>query len=289
MRKIGMRNLKTALSVFLCIVILKFFNIDYPFYACIAAVICMQGSIFDSFTTGKNRMVGTFIGALVGLLFALIEPRNPFLSAIGVMVVIYICNLIGKNKAITIGCVVFLGIMINLTDTTPLVYSTTRLLETFVGIAISVLVNYLVYPPKYFNKLYKMKENIITNLQDSLEEHLSSDLPINLSKLNKQISDFEDLLKSIISEITIKESKVPEIENLNSVLNLCKQAYSHLFMLESLSGGFSLNHKNIENLKNIINLEIENKPSLNSDMEIVYNYHIENIVKLISSLNTNLC
>jgi len=86
MRKIRMRNLKTALSVFLCIVILRFFNINYPFYACIAAVICMQSSIFDSFTTGKN-------------------------------------------KAITIGCIVFLGIMINLTDTTPLIYSTTRLLR----------------------------------------------------------------------------------------------------------------------------------------------------------------
>lgn len=288
MRKIGMRNFKTALSVFLCIIILKFFNINYPFYACIAAVICMQGSIFDSFTTGKNRMVGTFIGALVGLLFALIEPRNPFLSAIGVMVVIYICNLIGKNKAITIGCVVFLGIMINLTDTTPLVYSTTRLLETFVGIAISVLVNYLVYPPKYFDKLYKMKENIIDTLQNFLKEHISSNLPINLSNLNKQISDFEDLLKSMVSEINIKGSKIYQIENLNTVLNLCKQAYSHLFMLESLSGGFSLNHKNMENLKNILNLEIENKSSLNSDMEIVYNYHIENLIELIISLKKNI-
>jgi len=288
MRKIGMRNLKTALSVFLCIVILRLFNIDYPFYACIAAVICMQSSIFDSFTTGKNRMVGTFIGALVGLIFALIEPRNPFLSAIGVMVVIYICNLIGKNKAITIGCVVFLGIMINLIDTTPLVYSTTRLLETFVGIAISVIVNYLVSPPKYFDKLYKMKENLITSLHNSLIEHLSMNTPTNLPKLNKQISDFENLLKSIISEINIKESKIPQIQNSNSVLNLSKEAYSHLFMLESLSGGFSLNHRNIANLKNTLNLDIENKPSFNSEIEIVYNYHVDNLIKLISSLNNNL-
>jgi len=65
-----------------------------------------------------------------------------------------------------------------------------------------------------------------------------------LSKLNKQISDFEDLLKSIISEINIKKSKVHNIEN---------------------------------------------KPSSNSEIEIVYNYHIDNLIKLISSLNSDLC
>ncbi len=39
------------------------FNNTFPFYACIAAVITMQSTVHDSFTTGKNRMIGTIIGA----------------------------------------------------------------------------------------------------------------------------------------------------------------------------------------------------------------------------------
>lgn len=76
--KIGMRNIKTALSVFLCVVIFQIFNMGSPFYAAIAAIISMQSSVIDTFKTGKNRVLGTFLGAFTGLVFALLGPSNPF-------------------------------------------------------------------------------------------------------------------------------------------------------------------------------------------------------------------
>ena len=64
MKKIGMRNIKTSISVFLCIIILRIFHNTYPFYACIAAVITMQSAVHHSFATGRNRMIGTVVGAI---------------------------------------------------------------------------------------------------------------------------------------------------------------------------------------------------------------------------------
>lgn len=271
MKKIGMRNLKTSMAVFLCIIIIKLFNMDSPFYACIAAVICMQSSVFDSFTAGKNRMIGTFIGALMGLIFATIKEGNPFLVALGIIIVIYTCHLLGKNKSITIACIVFIAIMVNLTDKTPLIYSTSRLLETFIGIIVSVLVNYFLFPPKYLEILYHMKLNILNILDTLCQNKLNDSKDIDLDTLKKQISNYQNLLKSYSLEITGKKLDSTEIKDLNNSLDLFTEAYEHLNVINSIKCPVCFKDMNTENINNII-----------------YTYHMKNLLNIIDTLKGNL-
>ncbi|MGL4771994.1 MAG: aromatic acid exporter family protein, partial [Clostridium sp.] len=56
--KVGLRNIKTALAVFVCMFLFSIFNNDNPFYACIAAVICMGDTVENSLIMGKNRIIG---------------------------------------------------------------------------------------------------------------------------------------------------------------------------------------------------------------------------------------
>lgn len=149
--KVGMRNIKTAIAVFISIVLSKLFKMEYPFYAAIAAIISMQSSVEESFKAGRNRMFGTFIGAVVGFACALISPGNAFVSAIGIVIVIYICNLLKWKESSSIGGVVFLAIMLNLKGNSPLWYSINRLLDTFLGIIVAITVNYFIIPPKRKN------------------------------------------------------------------------------------------------------------------------------------------
>jgi uncharacterized membrane protein YgaE (UPF0421/DUF939 family) len=188
MQNIGMRNIKTALSVFLCIIILRIFHHSFPFYACIAAVITMQSTVHNSFTTGKNRMIGTVIGAIFGLLFALISPNNVFLTSIGIVLVIYFLNLLNRKNSIIIGCVVFLAIMTNLREGTPLIYSLSRVIETFVGISVSVVVNYLIFPPKFLENLHVDGNILVNNIFETSEDVFNFRENINLYNLNVQIS-----------------------------------------------------------------------------------------------------
>ena len=53
--KIGMRNIKTAISVFLCLVLFESVNRDNSFYACIAAIICMQQTVENTFSKEIGR------------------------------------------------------------------------------------------------------------------------------------------------------------------------------------------------------------------------------------------
>ncbi|MGF7057391.1 FUSC family protein [Brassicibacter mesophilus] len=145
MMKIGSRNLKTAISVFICIIVFQLLKRPYPFYACIAAVICMQNSVHNSFVAGKNRMIGTIIGAVVGIMFSIFIGQNAIVTGLGIVLVIYLCNFFNYDGSVSIACVVFLAIMTNLKEGTSYMYAINRVFDTFVGIIVAILVN------KYIN------------------------------------------------------------------------------------------------------------------------------------------
>jgi uncharacterized membrane protein YgaE (UPF0421/DUF939 family) len=147
-KKLGMRNIKTAIAVVISILISRGLNMEYPFYAAIASIISMQSSVENSFKAGRNRMLGTIVGAFVGYLCALISPGNPFLTGIGIVCVIYFCNLFNWKESSSIAGVVFCVIMLNLKGNSPILYSINRIIDTFVGIIVAIMVNYFIMPPK---------------------------------------------------------------------------------------------------------------------------------------------
>ena len=63
--RIGLRNIKTAISVCICLIL---FSKD-PFFAAIASIMCMQDTVEHSLKIATNRVVGTLLGGLLGLIF----------------------------------------------------------------------------------------------------------------------------------------------------------------------------------------------------------------------------
>ena len=286
-----MRNIKTAISVFLCIVILKTFFNTSPIYACIAAVITMQSTVHDSFTTGKNRMVGTIIGAICGLMFTFTSPGNPFLTSIGIVFVIYLLNVLSKTNSINIACVVFLSIMTNLKQGNPLMDSFDRVLETFVGIFVSVLINYLIFPPKYLDNLNKQSKLLVDNIFLISKQVFDLDLNINLPDLNAQISKLEKSLDSYSSEIQVETSNNHHILKINKLIDISKTAYNHLVILNSLALSDPLRNCYFNEKNNTVKNELfnENKITcfyISNDITIVFNYHTENLLKILTNLKT---
>ena len=141
---LGLRNIKTALSIALCVLLYYVIERDGALLATIAALICMQDSVEKSVREGANRMIGTVLGAFesnvavwLGLIF------------LGIVIFIYLCNLFKIRDSIIIGCVVFLIIVLEAeTKMSPLLYSIHRVLDTFIGIIIAVMVNYFLFRPK---------------------------------------------------------------------------------------------------------------------------------------------
>ncbi|MDV3427515.1 MAG: aromatic acid exporter family protein [Bacillota bacterium] len=150
---IGLRNIKTAAAVLICLAILRMFKDYSPFYACIAAVITMQNSMNNTIKVGFNRMIGTLIGAAVGAVLTSIYAHSLILTSIGIVIVIFLTNLFKRSGSSSIACIVYLAIMVNIKNTTPLEYSIFRVIETFLGIIVAVCVNLsIAHPDRRRNK-----------------------------------------------------------------------------------------------------------------------------------------
>ena len=151
---IGMRIIKSAVAVSLCMVI----NIirgegGMVFYSQLAALWCIQMYRSNTLSNALQRMTGTVVGAVYGLIYILIYPHHISGEAygvlfnigfifIGVILVIYSTVLINKKQASYFSCVVFLSIVINhIGDINPYSFVWNRFLDTMIGIVIGLFLN----------------------------------------------------------------------------------------------------------------------------------------------------
>lgn len=282
-RKIGMRNIKTAISVSICVALAHVFNREYIFYAVIASVIAMQNSVADSFKTGKNRMLGTITGAVIGFVCAFISPNNIILCGIGIIMLIFICNSLGWNKSITISCIVFLAIMLNLNGRSPFMYSINRIIDTFIGITVAVLVNYFILPPKHWDKLYNQYILAIDKVFIIMEEKLCNHKRVNLDKLENEILKLKSNLNAYTSEIRIRQQKNMYVDEIKKIINVCNEVYIHLKIIESIEQVCGLNESNYARVIDMFSKEPMREKE-NDQISTVFNYHVENILNLLDKL-----
>ncbi|QZY54159.1 FUSC family protein [Crassaminicella profunda] len=282
--KIGMRNIKTALAVSLCVLISELLKLEYPFYAAIAAIISMGNSITNSFKVGKNRMMGTSVGAFIGLMFASIQPNNVLLCGLGIIVVIYICNLLKWNKSITIAGIVFMAIMVNLDGQSPIRYSVNRIIDTFIGISVALVVNYLFFPYDYKHKILKGYNTITSKASLIINQMICLGMNVDLGDLKREIGDLNKELDVCSTEYRLKKDENNKIKNMRRKIELYNDIYENLRMLQRMEEGRFLNDDNIVKLKRLNYFEFRNKGESCGDLNIVYNYHIGRIIEDLQSI-----
>lgn len=162
---IGMRNVKTAISATLCAFV--YFLIDRnPTFACIGAVFGMGSDNADSKLNGGNRLFGTIFGGVIGMLlfpvYCLFYPDGkPHLLLllflfVGIIVLVQTSLFFRWPGAIQPGGVVLCIILFNTPVETYISYSMNRIIDTAIGVIVSILINYL-FPRervvRFLNKL----------------------------------------------------------------------------------------------------------------------------------------
>lgn len=177
--KIGLRNIKTAISATLISILYIIFERN-PTFACIGAVFGMDNSIKASWRTGGNRLIGTIIGGFIGMgffyLYTLVDNRGFKIALlfIGIILHIYVCQLLKVPGAIQGGSVVFYIVMLNTPQDQYISYALNRMVDTGVGVIMSIVINLLLsreHLEKWFPKLKGSKEGdrILDDSEDSEE------------------------------------------------------------------------------------------------------------------------
>jgi uncharacterized membrane protein YgaE (UPF0421/DUF939 family) len=283
---IGMRNIKTALAVFICLLISQTFHLEYPFYAVIATIIAMENSVTNSYTVGKNRVMGTIVGAICGFLFALIDPYSAVFSALGIIVVIYVCNLLKWNKAVSIASIVFLAIMLNLRPgESPLFYGMNRMLDTLIGISVAVIVNYLVFPPKHERQMEHRRKILRRHLTRLAHQLLRQGGGVHISSLKQDMSELEKVYETYTSEFHLNKKKQTMMEHLEEEIDIYHNTYSHMRQLRLLTDEPSLEATAKPDVQFTSSRPLT---SHGEDLLMIYRYHVRCILQELQHLGLML-
>lgn len=154
---IGLRTAKTSVAVFVSLVIgwLMHGQSD-PLCIAVAAIVALQSSRQETRDAGINRLIGTAAGGIWGILvflanifvFGSLHQIFKFaVIALGIVAVILTGLGIKRPTSVGIACVVYLIITTApVGELNPLKYMAIRLLDTFIGFAVAMVLNLFRLP-----------------------------------------------------------------------------------------------------------------------------------------------
>jgi uncharacterized membrane protein YgaE (UPF0421/DUF939 family) len=258
---------------------------EYPFYAAIAAIICMQNTVEESFKVGRNRVLGTILGAVIGVIFYSIRPTSILLSGVGIMIVIYICNLVKWNKSVTIAGIVFCVIMTNLDGRDPFFYALNRVLDTLLGIIVAVLVNYFIVPPNRLERILEESNEIIIRLMNLVKYKIVDNISINLNEIYSDIQNLEKNIDGYVYTFKLNKEEKIEIERINNIIEMSKEICLNLKTIEYIKEDYKLNEKNYHNIVKLYGGFDRNIKNSNNNINIVFNYHLDKIINNVKRIN----
>ena len=253
MNLIGLRTIKTAIAVTLSILVARLFNFEYPFFVAMTALISMDKTMGDSFKTGRNRIMGTLFGALIGISLSYIDRGNAFLCGLGMIILIELCNIFNLKGSITIGGIVMIAIMVH-TEKTPIFYGFHRTLDTLIGASLSFVVNATVFPYSTVKRL----DRIAIGLWDETEKcvmDLRNHKCVNTEEIEDKLTAIEGELNLYNHEFLFRNKK----QYVNELTEHYKMAKRLLLELK---------------VANTIDSTVAND---------VYEYHIEKAIEIYNS------
>lgn len=154
-RRVGMRIIKTVVAVFLC-GLLAFLRDKSALFSMFAALFCVQNSAGKTISSSINRVLGTLVGGVAGMLTVYsmdalgvlhIDLLRYFLLALLLIPIIKFALLIKKPDIAGMACMVVMCMVVDPGDK-PAIYSIERLFETSVGVVLACGIDVLLpYQP----------------------------------------------------------------------------------------------------------------------------------------------
>ena len=133
-------SFRAAVSAGLAVAIAQLLELQYPVYALLAAVIVMDLSPSRTLHLAWQRLAGTLVGATVGALLSYVLPAGPLAIGVSVLVAMLLSYVLRVQAAAKLAGYVC-GIVVLAHGADPWSYALYRLIETFLGIGMAVLVS----------------------------------------------------------------------------------------------------------------------------------------------------
>ena len=285
--KIGMRTVKTVIAVLLTLGVSEIFKLSSPLLASIAAIMTIESSIAESFTTGKNRIYGTILGGIIALIMSYIVPLNFFFIGIGLIILITICNMFKWSKAVRMAMIVFLSIALNYEGIARFNYAFDRTLDTLVGVIIGAAINYFIRPPDTEEKIKDIINSTYLDIKDILEKLIWNKEINKLEDLKNEITNIEEGYKIFTKDLKFYTGKNSNEIYYQKLFNSFEKIHNHLSVIYSIKELPVINDNNKDVIENYFNKEIPDiEYDEKDDLDLIYNYHLEKILSELAIVDS---
>lgn len=232
---------KTALAAGLSFEIAQLTGTKHPYFAPLAAILCVQITIDKSIKSGYNRIAGTVIGVLLTAFIA------GFIGVHGwsIGLIVLIGTLIGRVLGLGESAVYQVGIsamMVLMFEAKSHSYALDRVVETVIGAAIAIIINMVIIPPdltrdakEAFNTLndnlakcfYRTGEWIDNDCEEAKGEKLRQDTRTFLAHLHDVLTKSEQAEDSLKYN-PLRKNNRDRLHDVREKLLLTQRAYNHL-------------------------------------------------------------
>ncbi|BAL61860.1 FUSC family protein [Melissococcus plutonius] len=177
--RLGMRTLKSALSVMLCVLLFHFLDRGSPMIASLSAVFSLRQDLTTTLSFSRFRIIGNTIGGTLALIFVILTKNyftNTFLSELLllpllIILIIVISDSINNNSGIIAAVSTFLIISLSIPQADSIHYTIERIFDTFIGTFIAIGLNFIL-KPKPIEKEKEIEEDIkkLTEKEKELQQ-----------------------------------------------------------------------------------------------------------------------
>lgn len=185
--RLGMRTIKSALAVFLCILFFHVTDRGLPMIAALSAVFSLRQDLTTTVSFGRSRIIGNSIGGFLGIIYFLVKNYfhndflvELFLLPILVVIVIVVSDGINNNSGIISAIATLLLIALSVPQGESSLYAIQRVLDTFIGTFIAIGINFFLRPPET-----EKKEELVEDLVELQKKEAL--LRENLAEVEEQI------------------------------------------------------------------------------------------------------
>lgn len=273
------KALRVGFAASLCILISNLLKLKFPFFVLLPAVMPISTFFGETIKFGINRLIGSTIGAIIGVILVNIQLPNMLLVGIGVILIIYVCNYLKWDSSTSIACLVFVSIIVSAKGTSAFQYSVHRLIDTFIGIAITTIVNNYIFNPDVTQLLKEKAKNTQETLLNIANNKNFSESKNELDKIEWKIYDMKNKLKICNEEFKF-DSKFSLVKD-----KLESMVYSITILFEQIKIINYINASNDKTTNNITNHYSNNIDTIIIAHKNIFFNEIENLNKIINDIS----
>ena len=293
-KRIGLRSLKTIISVTLCFIIAGIFPQLSPGMLAAAATTAINISIFDSFRSSFDRIMANVTAILLAFLLQIMGQVNPIGVAIGMLILVIVCNIFSWQYIIGSATIFFVFVLEvpYFTDRNFTNYAINRMFDTFIGTLVGLLVNTYVLRPRQEKYLLQSYKRAYLKIRSSFKDLMEVDKSVEEIALIDLLTKINENYRHLRNDVKLKMNENINTITISKLNNLFRIAVSLIIELNDMEEIPKLTEYNKELLlrfyKGDFEREYATKLPVDSEYYSRYNYEVRKTIHTLESIEYNI-